>query len=306
MRRWRLFLELTLLLGFGPGASGYALIGSKWNVGSVTMHLELGAAGTLIDGSTSWDAVAAGALGSWSYYLLRLQFVPVVDSENPSDNNGVNNVFFSKTIYGEDFADAVAVTTEWDAPANSAVRREADVILNSALSWNSYRGPLLSTGSKGTLYDLRRVLLHEFGHVVGLDHPDEAGQSVVAIMNSHVSDIDSLQADDIAGGQFLYGAQPGTNAGDIATIDKPKQKTPIVGTGSYLFMGSADPNRVQAVFLVNSRFGAAKFFRANGLSQWRFRVPLKPGRNVVSLYVRGPDGLRRKVGQRVVTHIVGG
>ena len=63
-----------------------------------------------------------------------------------------------------------------------------------------YRGPL-----RPNFYDFHRVALHEFGHVLGLDHPDQAGQSKVAIMNSVISNLDSLAADDIAGVDFLYG-----------------------------------------------------------------------------------------------------
>src|SRR5206468_5636372 len=37
-------------------------------------------------------------------------------------------------------------------------------------------------------------------------HPDQAGQHVSAVMNSVISDLYTLTADDIAGGQALYGA----------------------------------------------------------------------------------------------------
>ena len=61
---------------------------------------------------------------------------------------------------------------------------------------------------------LRRLLLHEFGHVVGLGHPDEAGQTVAAVMNSTIYH-NSLQPDDIAGIRALYGAQPGADTNQI-------------------------------------------------------------------------------------------
>jgi hypothetical protein len=40
------------------------------------------------------------------------------------------------------------------------------------------------------------VLAHEFGHVLGLDHPDEAGQYVSSIMNAYVSDTEAPTTDD--------------------------------------------------------------------------------------------------------------
>ena len=58
--------------------------------------------------------------------------------------------------------------------------------------------------------DIQRVFLHELGHALGLDHPDSAGQHVAAIMNSVVSDLSQLSADDEAGIQFLYGAPVAT------------------------------------------------------------------------------------------------
>ena len=51
-------------------------------------------------------------------------------------------------------------------------------------SWNSYRGNLRTSGAT-SVHDFMRVALHEFGHVLGLDHPDENGQRVTALMNSH-------------------------------------------------------------------------------------------------------------------------
>ena len=48
------------------------------------------------------------------------------------------------------------------------------------------------------------------GHTLGLGHPDTGGQRVTAVMNSIVSNQEVLAADDIAGGQYLYGVGTGT------------------------------------------------------------------------------------------------
>ena len=50
------------------------------------------------------------------------------------------------------------------------------------------------------------LIVHELGHVLGLGHPDEAGQQVTAIMNSNIA-IRELQPDDIAGARALYGGE---------------------------------------------------------------------------------------------------
>jgi len=51
---------------------------------------------------------------------------------------------------------------------------------------------------------VQRVVLHELGRLLGRAHPDEGYQDVAAIMNSVVSQLDDLTADDEAGLRFLY------------------------------------------------------------------------------------------------------
>lgn len=78
------------------------------------------------------------------------------------------------------------------------------MIFNSLATWNSYRGPLIGRGAS-TSFDFHRVALHEFGHVLGLDHPEqENGERIFAMMNSLIDDLDHITDDDIVGARELY------------------------------------------------------------------------------------------------------
>lgn len=165
------------------------------------MQLQLGATNvTLQDGLGTWNGSAANALALWNQHLKRSRFGWINNSTAPiGAHNGKNNVVFASSVYGEGFGgDTLAVTVWWTT--GGTVTTEADVLFNNAFHFNSYRGPLHSN-----VYDFHRVALHEFGHVLGLNHPDQIGQTVPAIMNSVISDLDSLTANDIAGAEFLYG-----------------------------------------------------------------------------------------------------
>jgi len=193
---------LLLCLAAGEPSRGFSLLANKWPNGTVTMHLQLGSgSGTLIDGSTSWNQVATNALATWNTHIDLVKFSAVQNSTVArAENDGVNSVFFDSAVFGDSFArTTLAITTSWYRVSTGA-KLESDVVFNSSKTWNSYRGNLRSPN------DFYRVALHEFGHTLGLDHPDENGQRVTALMNSEISNLDALTADDIAGGRSMYGA----------------------------------------------------------------------------------------------------
>ncbi len=222
-------LSILIVLALGillsHRADGYALEGVSWPSGSVvTFQMGLGSAGrTLIDGNTSWDSAAIPALAAWDNALGHLQYKSNVASTSASSGDRINSVVFSTTVFGQKFGTGTLAVTYYKYTNGTIL--EADILFNKNQQFDSYRGRLRYGTSGWAIGDIRRVLIHELGHALGLDHPDQHGQHVDAIMNSVTSDRETLSADDTAGGQWLYGAPTptptpnpsGSHFGNIST-----------------------------------------------------------------------------------------
>lgn len=214
MTRWRMSLRCVavaaLLLITSQHVSGFATFGSSWSDGNIGFSLNLTGGSALSDGSANFNASFASAMAIWNQSLSRVQLV-VGPTTARGDGNLTNEVFFDSTYYGKSFAkDTLAITTRWTLDETERV--EADTVFNAAFQFDSYRGNVRANN----VWDLRRVALHELGHALGLDHPDEQGQRVSAQMNSILGNLDTLTADDIAGVQSLYGAAGTGVAGNVA------------------------------------------------------------------------------------------
>ncbi len=172
------------------------------------MQLQLGATNAVLeDGFATWDATAADALALWNVPMDAFQFASLPEAAtSKASDDGYNSVFFSSSVFGESFGDGVLAVTILLYDVNGFfVSREADVVVNQSYNYNSYRGPLKAGAPDSRVYDIHRILLHEFGHVLGLAHPDTAGRNVVAIMNSVIGNLATLATDDIDGAIDLYG-----------------------------------------------------------------------------------------------------
>ncbi|HEX4666114.1 MAG TPA: matrixin family metalloprotease [Chthoniobacterales bacterium] len=227
-----LFCSL-LLLGVRPLA-GYVLEGQSWTRNrTVVIQTSLGEPRELSDGFHSFDESAQDALNIWNLYLGHLHCTAVIASPVlPADGDDENSAFFAPNIYGDKFGTGVLAVTLLSF--RGSVMEETDTIFNSAYLWDSYRGSL-----NPNVLDFHRVALHEFGHTLGLNHPDEAKpkQTVDAIMNSHISNLDTLQADDIAGAQALYDTGPPYQSGVDAPVLVNISTRALIGTGNNVMIG---------------------------------------------------------------------
>ncbi|MGI8890314.1 MAG: DVUA0089 family protein [Chthoniobacterales bacterium] len=231
---------------------GFALEGQNWTLDrTVRMQLSFGTPKNLIDGSTSFNQVANAALNLWNPHMAHLKFAGHLGSPvTPMSGDDENSAFFSSTVFGDAFGDGVLAVTL--VSFRGKIFEEGDTAFNSNYTWDSYRGP-----TRSGLVDLRRVALHEFGHTLGLDHPDDVGQTVVAIMNSHIGNLDTLAADDIAGIESLYNTGPAYKTAPVANVLKNISTRGFIDTGENALIGG---------FIVQGSNSATVILRAVGPS----------------------------------------
>ncbi|MCC6416323.1 MAG: matrixin family metalloprotease [Opitutaceae bacterium] len=240
-------LRLAVLLGFwcAPFATAYDVDTDSsgiyvvvWKPGDIPMRLQLPAPpGVLIDGSTSYSTPVLNAMQQWNLQIGTVRLVGQVSAGTAyAAGNRINEIVMDAKADGEDFSDnTLAITLTY---RNGNTRTEADIVFNTKYTWDSYRG------AQRNSEDIQRVALHELGHVLSMEHPDKADpkQSVAAIMNSRISNQDTLTNDDISGARWLYGAP-----GAVPLNDNFANATVIASnTGMSGFTGATIGGSAQA------------------------------------------------------------
>jgi hypothetical protein len=248
---------------------------ARWPGGEIPLTLLLGPANrTLEDGNTSWNQVAVDAADLWNAYLIPVRLSPFVSTGTPHELDNKNEVFWSPTAYGMPLGNNVlALTLVWHSGKTIT---ECDVIVNTAFRWGSYRDA--RANHHGLTNDLQRVLLHEFGHVLGLDHPDDDGQTVTAVMNSVISDVNYLTPDDIAGVHALYA--PDLTRPTVS-IQSPANGARIVSP-EITVKGTASDNALAEGAQYQLNGGAFQDALTTNVARsinWSAMVTLQPGSN---------------------------
>ena len=239
---------------------------------TVVMQLSLGS-GTrnLRDGFTSFNDSAIDALQTWNPHLAHLQFSWIKNSPvTPAEGDDEMSVMFDNKIFGDNFGSGVLAVTL--LAYRNGNFEETDTVFNSAISWDSYRGNLTPP-----VYDFHRVAIHEFGHTLGLDHPDQAQpkQIVTAIMNSRVSDLDTLAQDDINGVTSIYGTGPAYNSIPNAPVLMDLSTRGATFTGNNVLIGG---------FIIQGSQPAQLVVRCLAYSLASYGIPGALGDSVIDLY----------------------
>lgn len=155
-------------------------------------------------GNPDWRVEAEEAISRWHGVTSNFQFVTDPDPSGATSDDcgsaGPNSVFFLDDICGLGGfgGSTLAVALTFSFFDGVAIR--SDVIFNTAFAWEAYDDAL---SNHENVIDFRRVAVHEFGHVAGLDHPFHE----LAIMSPFIQElINSPQPDDIAGMNAINGA----------------------------------------------------------------------------------------------------
>ena len=120
-----------------------------------------------------------------------------------------------------------------------------DIYMDEDETWTTNQTPAGACAypSPGSC-DLFFVLLHEIGHALGLDHPigDDNNAGFAAVMNPFFNgtfgfgNYATLQADDIAGIQSIYGSTPGS-------VIIPEPGTAVLLGGGLVWLALRRPAR---------------------------------------------------------------
>ncbi|MES3006521.1 MAG: matrixin family metalloprotease [Pseudomonadota bacterium] len=208
MSRWIVAMALAAL---SLSALSYNISGAKWP--GATTHIYTSIPGTAASGE-SWAQALRDAAQEWTEKTV-FAFEARTGYRDPcvgyrvnssgstfpaGDGDGINGADFTNDVCGNAFGTNVLAVTLIFTEANKLGGfdiTEADMVFNKSKAFDVYDGPVSS--ARGT--DFTRVALHEMGHMMGMGHEDTRA----AIMRPSIGNTFTLQADDIAGANKLYG-----------------------------------------------------------------------------------------------------
>jgi hypothetical protein len=191
---------------------GVPLIWTKTS-NDVTLALAPDPPSPLTNGTTTWNANADSAIEEWASVGANFRFVGDEGSGDPCITDMEMVVGFDPTVcigFVPPPLLGISRLVAIVASATTISMVDADVALITPdtltdignITWDAFDGPIIPP-----TFDIRRVLLHEFGHSQGLAHPDMVFGDTPAtrktVMHSQ-SVVEKLSRDDKNGVLALY------------------------------------------------------------------------------------------------------
>jgi len=188
---------LTIILS--PNIHPFEFKGNKWIGAETTIYANMpGVSGSGI----AWNTAIFNAALEWNEKtVFDLKVLPIY--RDPCMPDDLNSIKFASDLCGQKFNDAtlaVTVLNYKEQQLGPEAIVEADIFVRDDILFDVYDGDLRESDILPNTVDFKRTVLHELGHVIGLDHEEQQP----AVMQPQLSNIYSLQLDDIAGVNKLY------------------------------------------------------------------------------------------------------
>ena len=193
-------------IAFSGASNAFKLLGPSWEDGNVSYD-------TSFPGATpagqNWSNAMRQAANKWGDQVDGLNITFTDNGFHacagytgafPEDGNQNASGFYTQACDEAFGTDVIAVTL---SRSFGSFYVESDIVFNSNESWSVYDGTTQSA------LDFRRVAVHEFGHLIGLDHEE----SNAAIMAPFIGSIFNPTSDDLNGARDIYSPATGGGSG---------------------------------------------------------------------------------------------
>lgn len=263
-----LLIVLTLALSTAE-LSGFVLSGHKWNITAPVYYVNPANARIPEDTVLRMVALAANAWADQAGVNIR----PVYGGYSPGGslvNNHKSEIFFRAGP-----SDRLANTWAW---YENGYYVDADIVLYEDVY------PLFAeSGCEGGVY-LEDILIHEFGHFLGLNHTDVAGATMQPNMPAYCDRTQlTLEDDDVQGIRALYPVLSPEPPPPIPLPSGPTltargykvkgyQKADLRWTGLDASTVGIERNGVILVILANTGNYTDPINRKGGGDSYRYRV----------------------------------